>query len=206
VGGFKIASVGHTSSLLFGGMLNKVCYKQCYHAKPGSGVRQIYQGAKQAENLTMELNCIGWASALMVLVYNFMEKKVSILGRPDFQIPQMRYVHAGLAVSQSDDKAAFLLEEYIESDAENGGWFVKYLNNNSAKPRTFANKDQTIRTQFLSFAQHVQFWKTDGLVFISDLQGMLILFGLNHLHFLMFINSMIGGRNLLTDPQIITHP
>jgi hypothetical protein len=134
------------------------------------------------------------------------EKKASILGRPDFQIPQMRYVHAGLAISQSDDKAAFLLEEYIESDAENGGWFVKYLNNNSAKPRTFANKDQTTPAQFLSFAQHVQFWKTDGLVFISDLQGMLILFGLIHLHFLMFNNSIIGGRNLLTDPQIITHP
>ena len=42
VGGFKIASVGHTSSPLFGGMSNKVCYKQCYHAKPGSGVWQIY--------------------------------------------------------------------------------------------------------------------------------------------------------------------
>jgi hypothetical protein len=80
VGGFKIASVGHTSSLLFGGMSNKVYYKQCYYAKPGSGVWQIYQGAKQAENPTMELNCIGWASALMVLVYNSMEKKVSILG------------------------------------------------------------------------------------------------------------------------------
>ena len=25
-------------------------------------MQQIYQGAKQAENLTMELNCIGWAS------------------------------------------------------------------------------------------------------------------------------------------------
>ena len=162
-------------------MSKKVCYKQCYHVKPGSGVRQIYQGAKQAEGLTMELNCIGWASALMVLVYNFIEKQESILGRPDFQIPQMRYVHAGLAISQCEDKAAFLLEAYIESDAENGGWFVKYLNNNSAKPRTFANKDQMIHAQFLSFVQHVQFWKTDGLVFISDLQGMFILFGLNRL-------------------------
>ena len=42
VGGFKIASVGHTSSPLFGGMLDKVCYKQCYHAKPGFRVQQIY--------------------------------------------------------------------------------------------------------------------------------------------------------------------
>jgi len=84
----------------------------------------------------------------------------------------MRYVQAGLAVSQSEDKAAFLLEEYIESDAASGDWFIKYLNNNSAKPRKFGNEDQNIRAQFLSFAQHVQFWKTDGLVFISDLQGM----------------------------------
>ena len=179
VGGFKIASVGHTSTLLFGGMSNKVCYKQCYHTRLGSGVRQIYQGAKQAESLMMELNCIGWASALMMLVYDFMAKKEQTLGQPDFQIPQMRYVQAGLAVSQSDDKAAFLLEEYIESDAETGGWFIKYLNNNSAKPRTFTNEDRMIRAQFLSFAQHVQFWKTDGLVFILDLQGMLIPFVIN---------------------------
>ena len=44
------------------------------------------------------VNCIGWASALMVLVYNFMEKKVSILGQPDSEILQMRYVLAGLAI------------------------------------------------------------------------------------------------------------
>jgi len=58
VGSFKVASIGHTSALLFGGTSNKVCYKQCYHNQLGDGgrvVQQIYQGAKQAENLTVEL-------------------------------------------------------------------------------------------------------------------------------------------------------
>ena len=72
-----------------------VCYKQCYHAKPGSGAQQIYQGVKQAENLMMELNCFGWASALMVLVNDFMAKKELMLGQPDFQITKMRYIQVG---------------------------------------------------------------------------------------------------------------
>jgi Alpha-kinase family len=114
----------------------------------------------------------------------------------------MRYVHAGLAISQSEDKATtFLLEEYIKS-AENGRWFVKYLNGNSAKPRTFVNKDAL---NFCHLHNMFNFGRQDGLVFISDFQGILIPFGISHLHFLTFINSMIGGQNLLTDPQIITH-
>ncbi|KAF8200099.1 hypothetical protein BJ912DRAFT_1019943 [Pholiota molesta] len=184
-GGFKLASFGYTSFPLFRGGCNKVCFKQCYNTKPGTRVRQIYKGVRQAEDLTMELNCIGWASTLMDLVYDFMEAQQATRGQPSFEVPQMRFVQAGIAISNTADKTAYLVEEFIDSDPSNGGWFTKYLNNRSAVPRKFSNQDQAIRAEFLSFCQHFQYWKTDGMVFVSDLQG---------------------GRDLLTDPQIITAP
>lgn len=89
----------------------------------------------------------------------------------------MRYVQAGLAIQVSKDSElegtgrqnAYLLEEFI--DSEDPGWFVKYLNNNSAKPYKFKNEERSIRAEFLSFSQHVQFIETGGQAYLSDLQG-----------------------------------
>jgi hypothetical protein len=141
---------------------------------PGSRTRKIYDGAKQAELLTMELNCIGWASALMLCVYDFINNQRNQVGIPTFEIPNMRFVNCGLAISKAANRDAFLLEEFIDSDQTGsyGNWFVKYLNNNSAKPRRLSDHRQAHCADFLSFAQHVQFWKTEGLAFVSDLQGM----------------------------------
>ena len=93
----------------------------------------------------------------------------------------MRFVQCGLALDTGNDCTAFLLEEHIDSTAANGSWFVKYVNNSSAKPCVFSNKEKAYQAEFLSFAQHVQFWKTNGLAFVSDFQGMT---GHCHCHFL----------------------
>lgn len=178
-GGFKIASFGYVSTPIFAGASTKVCFKQCYNAKPGTMERQIYQGVRQAENLTMELNCIGWASTLMDIVYNHMETERPTRGWPSFaEVPQMRYVQAGLAIANTEDKMVYLLEEYINSDPYDGGWFAKYINNRSAVPHKFSAEEpeKAIRAEFLSFAQHFQYWKTDGLVFVSDFQGVYCFF------------------------------
>ena len=139
--------------------------------------RNVYRGQTQATYLSVELNCLGWASALMDLVYSFMKKEDLIRGSPPFEVPQMRYVKAGLAIQVSSDSAgtgpgsqnAYLLEEYI--DSEEPGGFVKYLNNNSAKPFKFKDKERSIRAKFLSFLQHVQFIETGSQAYLSDLQG-----------------------------------
>ena len=148
----------------------------------------------------MELNCIGWASALMLCVYDFINEKKDHLGFPSFEIPNMRFVECGLAISKAANHDTFLLEEFIDT-ASHSNWFVKYLNNNSARPRTFSDHRQAHRADFLSFAQHVQFWKTNGLAFVSDLQGMFSFVPRNRTYC-----SCKGGPTLLTDPQIITHP
>jgi hypothetical protein len=175
-GNFKIASVGYTSRSVFDSISTQVCVKQGFYKNPNSSSRKIYDGPCQAEMLTMELNCIGWASALMTCVYDFMKESEACHGFPPFDVPHMQYVQCGLAISKPEahrpGHSAYLLEEYIETNKTNGNnWFVKYLNNSSARPRQFEDPRQTLRAEFLSFAQHVQFWKTEGLTFVSDFQG-----------------------------------
>ena len=118
--------------------------KQGFYINPNSSSRKIYDGPRQAEMLTMELNCIGWASALMTCVYDFMKESEASRGLPPFDVPHMQYVQCGLAISKPASEAdrpghsAYLLEEYIETDMTSGkNWFVKYLNNSSARPRQF---------------------------------------------------------------------
>ncbi|KAF9477407.1 hypothetical protein BDN70DRAFT_810773 [Pholiota conissans] len=184
-GAFKVAYLGHVSIPLFGAAAVDVCIKQTFVRSPEDAKKSkiILQGQTQAKNLTMELNCLGWAHALMDLVYAFIRRKEAILGKPDFAIPQMRFVQAGLAIPKDENPAnVFLLEEAIDSGSPS--WFTKYLNNSSAKPVKFKDSNKLLRAQFLSFSQHVQFVETEGLAFISDFQG---------------------GPTLLTDPQIITN-
>jgi hypothetical protein len=167
--------VGYTSVSVFDSISTQVCVKQGFYVDPNSSTKKIYDGPRQAEMLTMELNCIGWASALMSCVYDFINESEADIGFPPFDIPRMQYVQCGLAISKPEDPGpshattAYLIEEYIETSGKN--WFVKYLNNSSAKPRQFDDPKKTLRSVFLSFAQHVQFWKTDGLAFVSDFQG-----------------------------------
>ncbi|KAG6827183.1 hypothetical protein H0H93_015788 [Arthromyces matolae] len=97
----------------------------------------------------------------------------------------MYFVSAGIAISESEPKQVFLVEEHINTSPDTGGMWVKYLNNDSPVPKLFKDPERTCRSLFLSFSQHVQYELTEGNVFISDYQG---------------------GELALTDPQIITSP
>ena len=120
----------------------------------------------------MEISCLVWARVLLDLVYKFIDKGIALHGEPPFHIPQMRFVDAALAVehnmAESTDGRVFLLEEVI---GENEGRFRKYVNNVSAVPVPFGNGDDEERALFLTFAQHVQYFKTKKLAFVSDFQG-----------------------------------
>ena len=182
-GNFKTASVGYTSVSVFDSVSTQVCVKQGFYVDPNSSTKKIYDGPRQAEMLTMELNCIGWASALMTFVYDFIKESNTDIGFLPFDVPHMQYVQCGLAISKPEDNhpshsvatrthSAYLIEEYIETEKTSGkNWFIKYVNNSSAKPRLFKDPKKNLRAEFLSFAQHVQFWKTEGLAFVSDFQG-----------------------------------
>ena len=171
--------------------LSRVCIKQCIRrpsltAGPALSSRKVivYENRKQAELLTTELNCSRWGQGLMGLSYDFIRIGIALDGPPPQPIPQLSFVSTSLAISVDDQQATYLLEDVIDPQKE--GRFVKYISNNSAKLIVFPNNPEKTRiAKFLSFCQHIQYNQTRKMAFVSDFQG---------------------GRTLLTDPQIITHP
>ncbi|KAJ6613176.1 hypothetical protein B0H10DRAFT_1806119, partial [Mycena sp. CBHHK59/15] len=112
---------------------------------------------------------------------------------PPFSIPDIRFVHAGVAVihqqvpgpvlvNKSSICWSYLIEELIDEPQDG---FYKFINNSSAILLPTANEVVAAVAGFLSFTQHVQYYKMDGMVYLSDLQG---------------------TTKLLTDPQIMTAP
>ncbi|KAI0086272.1 hypothetical protein BDY19DRAFT_986757 [Irpex rosettiformis] len=132
--------------------------------------------------MLVEANCIYWGGALMRLVYDFMENfknnlpPASAASCPS--IPDLRFVHCGVAVPSSNKEGPiYLLEERIDDK------FVKYILNNSLSPVPHLTGRDLKIALFLCFSQHVQYLDTQENLFLSDFQG---------------------GGPLLTDPQVIT--
>jgi hypothetical protein len=96
---------------------------------------------------------MGWASALMGIIYNFIKTKIVTYGKPPFVIPTMRFVKNALIIADST-REVYLVEEVIDEGAD--GMFVKYIGNGSVKPFDFLPGKAADRAQFLAFAQHVQ--------------------------------------------------
>lgn len=125
------------------------------------------------------------ADALMDFAYAFIARENKVKGPPPFEIPEIRFVEAGVILvhgalgtsgpstaGPSTIRHAYLVEELIEEDHLDN-FFIKYLHNASAKPVLQPNHPRWELSQFLCFVQHVQYEKTNGLVYISDFQGML---------------------------------
>ena len=126
----------------------------------------------QVKELAADSLSIQWAGALLQDVYEFVASYQSGSATLPFAIPQFRFVVSGLAMTNipgkgPEEKEVFLVEELIRS---NGPW-RKYINNNSSRPCQFSDNENIRRTEFLAFCQHVQYWRTGGLVFTSDFQG-----------------------------------
>lgn len=135
----------------------------------------------ESAKLFREANVLYWAKALLGLVYDFIDRAVAGASEPlPFDIPRVRFVEAGLALSYYQDnskpaskvtsaRACFLLEEVIDGRDED---FIKYIHNMDPNPLLDPDESGYDFALFLAFTQHVQYAKTGGLVFISDYQGM----------------------------------
>jgi hypothetical protein len=166
-GGFKKALFGHLSRPVFTDS-TAVCIKQCWYLCKASGTRLAYDSHTQITKLSTEINCLRWASALMGMVYEFINKYIEIHGGPPFIIPKMRFVKSALAISDTT-RETYMIEEVIDEVAD--GMFVKYIGNGSVKPFDFLSGSTLHHAKFLAFSQHVQYLKTKGLAFIGDFQG-----------------------------------
>ncbi|PPQ94512.1 hypothetical protein CVT25_014166 [Psilocybe cyanescens] len=111
---------------------------------------------------------------------------------PPFPIPELRFVHAGIAFAQKEIDiagsnhsslcASYLLEELIQSTELP---FQKYIHNGDATPLQDPWEKGYDTGIFLCFIQHIQYQETAHQAYISDFQG---------------------GKTLLTDPQVMTNP
>ena len=189
-GSFKTA---HPGTIEFQGETDAfadglVCVKQVYELKEDGTTIVRLKGRVELEKLSMECNCLIWASILLDLTYQFIDREVMRRGQPPLPIPVLRFTRSMIAiVRESSMEKVFLVEEWLNLDGLSGDKFVKYLGNcfpESCVRPTDSPKAHEV-AKFLIFAQHVQWEKTGGLVFTSDYQG-------------------AGG--VLTDPQITSKP
>ncbi|KAJ7643018.1 hypothetical protein DFH06DRAFT_999447 [Mycena polygramma] len=132
--------------------------------------------------IIMEANVLLWATSIMVFTYSFIWHFVKNSPHPPpFEIPEIRFVHAGVAIlheqgrqlnsSKSAISCSYLVEELIDQQRDG---FHKFINIASAVPLPLpstAGKSVAAVAEFLSFTQHVQYYKTKGMVYLSDLQG-----------------------------------
>ena len=185
-GWVEITDKGHTPDDVLSPFIDKtVCAKQLYEKRERDGAIKRVGGRYELSAFVEECNRVRWASILLDLTYQFIEREIERGGRPDFAIPKLRYTRAMIAIVLDDSKEkAFFVEEWIETD-EGDRQFQKYVNNRHATSCVPIGAPPKVHylAEFLLFSQHVQWEKTKMMVFVSDYQGE-------------------GG--LLTDPQITT--
>ncbi|KAG1896357.1 uncharacterized protein F5891DRAFT_1247366 [Suillus fuscotomentosus] len=206
-GGFKTAHPGFLTlfsapeTLLGSRPRQKVAVKRPFYKNypPGSSKNPMrfsigrYTISDELPKLFKEANVLYWARALLTFSYEYIDHCISNSSEPPpFHIPRMRFVEAGLALSHDQvqpghksksptrmPRAGYLVEELIPDD------FLKYIHNMDCNPMLDPYEVGYEIAAFLACTQHIQYAKTGGLAFISDYQG---------------------GSEILSDPQVLTHP
>lgn len=229
IGGFKTAHKGRLtltlppSAGLGSERLHNVVVKRPFYRVYPLGVPATSADFKigrftlidEMPKLFREANVLYWAKALLGLVYDFVDRAVASTSEsPPFDIPRVRFVEAGLALSffpgggkpsskTGTTRVVFLLEEVIDcGDGDDGHDFTKFIHNMDPNPLLDPEDYGYDFALFLAFTQHVQYVKTGGLAFISDYQGIWY----STLVPTRFSDYKIGNTRLLTDPQIMTDP
>jgi hypothetical protein len=206
VEGFKTAHPGFLTLLsapetpLGSCPCQKVAVKQPFYKKypPGSSTNPInfsigcYTIGDELPKLFREANVLYWARSLLTFAYEYIDYCVANSSdTPPFDIPRLHFVEASLALSLDHTQpghksksltmpwAGYLVKELITND------FIKYIHNMDCNPMLDPYEVGYEIAEFLACTQHIQFAKTGGLAFISDYQG---------------------GLEILSDPQVLTHP
>jgi hypothetical protein len=96
-GAFKKALFGHLGHPVISDSTS-VCIKECWYTCKASRARLTYDSPTQIAKLSDEINCLCWASALMGIVYDFIDKYIELHGKPSFAILKMCFVKNALAI------------------------------------------------------------------------------------------------------------
>ncbi|KAE9383570.1 hypothetical protein BT96DRAFT_929707 [Gymnopus androsaceus JB14] len=205
-GEFKMTSLGNSQPSIF--QSSEVAVKQMFMTKsaikthapaagpsiaplPASVVTRYYplDPLDQLPRLLMELKLHQWGQALLNLVYSY----IASLNKDEdvekfIEIPKFRFVKAAIAIEELPMSSAktrprvFLVEEDLSVMKQ--GEFRKYMSNMPHVFVAFNNEEDAARAEFLRFTQHIMYWKTGKLAYVSDYQG---------------------NDSVLTDCQLMTH-
>ncbi|KAF4618216.1 hypothetical protein D9613_011571 [Agrocybe pediades] len=171
----------------------QVALKRPYDDRHTRGALKRFNCEDEGRKVHTEATNLGWASSLLKFSYHFIDDFVNRHPHPPFDIPRFRFVEGAIAYAEkpieagsskapvTSHRAVYLLEELIPTDTP----FLKYIHNGEAVPLQDAWEPGYETGVFLCFIQHVQFAQTHGQAYVSDFQG---------------------AGNLLTDPQIMSHP
>ena len=126
---------------------------------------------KEVPFLAGEANALVYAVALLRDATDAIEHaRVEKPPPPSLIFPEkIRYVRCGMLMSKKEakkNKTCLLVEERIPS----GKWH-KYVHNAQQAPHSSLDSEARDLAEYLCFVQHIQWWKTRGLAFISDFQG-----------------------------------
>ncbi|CAK5269533.1 unnamed protein product [Mycena citricolor] len=147
-----------------------------------------YKPSQEYLQTIREANIMLWAVSLFDFCYSFIQSFIEKNGPPpaDLTIFDIRFVEAGVALvhdssarghSVKDTSSlvrSFIIEEIITpTETDQAETFLKFVHNNLAAPTPFIvrNTVNYAVAEFLCFTQHIQYEKSGGTVFLSDLQG-----------------------------------
>lgn len=154
--------------------------KRARKANSDAWVLSRHSAADEYAKTLQEANLLYWGCSLMTFTYSFIHHFVAQAEEePPFTIPDLRFVHAGVAVvhdqtvgtnvnNTSSMRRTYLLEEFIDTSQEE---FVKFVHNGEAVPHLSSNDPLYEIAELICFTHLVQYFKTGGAVFLSDLQG-----------------------------------
>ncbi|KXN82638.1 hypothetical protein AN958_02347 [Leucoagaricus sp. SymC.cos] len=160
---------------------------------------KLFPSTDENVEVEKEVRQILFAMTLLNSVYVAINAFVPTAVPPPASIPRLCFVTSLIAIADKEKvipwfettapllksnkqaKILYIIEELIDDL----NLFTKYIYNCGLKPLRGLSQTETVTAEFLCFTQYLQWKLTGGLVFLSDYQG--------------------SGKNLLTDPQIMTH-
>ncbi|KAJ7833710.1 hypothetical protein B0H14DRAFT_2364168 [Mycena olivaceomarginata] len=123
--------------------------------------------ADKYHKILMEANILQWAVSLMTFTFSFIDHFIQkSLYPPPFNIPDICFMHAAVAIVHEQP-----------SGRTATGWLPQIIHNGNAVSALSDSEDKSLHemADFLLFTQHIQYYKTAGMVHLSDLQGNLTL-------------------------------
>ncbi|KAG9090704.1 hypothetical protein FRC06_000917 [Ceratobasidium sp. 370] len=130
-----------------------IAIKQPFIIPPGKDTPTQLPPGDEIQFIVQEATVWRWATTLLSMVYNFIEKHPKAPEQDPPSTPQIQFVKIGVAKSVSTSSSShagpeggFLVEAYIR--VENG--FVRYMGNNSARPLSFHQESYAFKERFIA--------------------------------------------------------